>query len=79
MNAPKTIRETAELLAASESVDPMRGVAFALLDLADAVRESALSIEVEHAVRQIAVEIGGIATALNDLGGEIAYQIKETA
>jgi hypothetical protein len=60
--------------AAMADVNPQSALVYAVLDLAQAIRENGCELEViGKAHQQLAVNIGGIDTAIADLGREIAH------
>ena len=55
--------------------NPQAALVFAVLDLAQAVRENGTDLEnITKQHEQLAVNIGGVADAINNVGAEIAHQ-----
>lgn len=74
-NAPDTPREAATVLAAEH---PATALAFAIVYLGDQIAEGSNaiqgaldSIELDFDVTEIAVEIGGLANAVENIAGEM--------
>lgn len=64
-------RDKAEAMA---EVNPQAALVFAVLDLASAIRENGCELEnIAKHHEQLAANVGGIDTAIADLGKEIAH------